>query len=61
MRCALSNEPNDDALIDIALAVADGGEIPWEEVRERLDSENAGVADALRAVSQPVVPRPSIT
>jgi serine/threonine protein kinase len=48
----LSNEPNDDALIDIALAVADGGEIPWKEVRERLASENAGVVDALQAVSR---------
>ena len=59
MRCALSNDPNDDALLDIALAVADGGVIPWEEVRERLASENAGAVDALQAVSRLTLARRS--
>jgi len=55
----LSNDPNDDALLDIALAVADGGVIPWEEVRERLASENAGAVDALQAVSRLTLARRS--
>ena len=49
----MSNEPNDDALIDIALAVADGGEIPWEEVRDWFHAERNYV-DALDLAAEAI-------
>jgi hypothetical protein len=47
----LNSEPRDEALLDIALAVADGGEISWHDVRTQFPPEDAAVVSALQAVS----------
>jgi hypothetical protein len=48
----LTNDPRDDALIDIALAVANGGDVSWNDVRAQLTTDDLAVVDALQTVSR---------
>lgn len=54
----MSDEPADDTLLDIALAVADGSDVSWAAVREQAPAGDAAVIDALEAVSR-LARRPS--
>jgi eukaryotic-like serine/threonine-protein kinase len=48
----LTNETGDEALLDIALAVADGNQIPDHAFGGQLNSEDVAIVDALRLVSR---------
>jgi hypothetical protein len=45
-------DPIDDVLLDIALAVADRSDLPWQQLRDQLPSRDAAVVEALQAVSR---------
>jgi hypothetical protein len=48
----LKNESGEDALLDIALAVANGNQVSEKDFGRQLNSEDIAVVDALRVVSQ---------
>jgi hypothetical protein len=57
----LNSDPRDEALLDIALAVAEGGEISWDDVRTQLPPEDAAVVNALQSVNRLATARRSLT
>jgi hypothetical protein len=54
-----TEDREDDPLLEIALAVADGNQLSWELLRQQVSAEDAAVLDALRGVRSLVSSRPT--